>query len=1009
MAISTNGAIITRLAGALYNTQLSNGTYNEVIAAFKTPADINTLANYLVTTDFGTKTTLEIATTLTTNLGLTSVAGLDNWIAAQLTASGNNKGAKIVELLNGFANISSTDATYGALATAFNAKVDAALAASQVSGAATGSFSVTVSTVAKSLAFTTAVDTLTGGAGDDTFTASAINATTGADATTINNGDTVVGGAGNDTLTLNITATQNASLTGLSVTDVENIVIVGSDNLGGSSTASTALAAATTAKAAADLALVTAQNEYNIAVQVNAAYTAVKALSETNLLAVASLTTSPSTAFTLAQYKAAAVAAQSSLTGGTLISSVDDTSNLQSRATVLETEAAAVVTAKGTALTAASAAAATAATNYNAAAAAVTAVAATASVSAATFVNATSIAVDGAATNVTSLTDTKSVTLSGTSAANTLKYSAGATTATVKLSGYKGTITLDDNSTTTDTTTLKTLTLTGTVGSVAGSAAAHTASTPGTVTIADNLGTSNGETVETLNLGLTSAAIVSIADLDTKLATINASTSTGALTITANSAKLGSVVGGTGVDTLDLTFATDVNGITGPVAATVDSGAGADKITISGVGTGTLSVSGGADNDQFTLGTANLTARLTINGGDGTDKIKFTPAGTSALTAGELALLTSQVTSVERAEFPTLTALDASKVPQYTTIDLGADTLAVTKIAAGSVINSAISSTNLQSASYIGVGSTAGNAMVPALTATTYGGALTVNQTGASKSVVLNAESATLNVSNTSSTTAGSVGDQTASTVTVSGDLKTLVVNLTSGNDYVTVPTTEVLSTVTVSPVYNTVLSGAGTQLSALGALTSVTFTGKGNAVVDNSAGASTSSTTKLLTIDASALGGTKGALYGTSAGQPLGGLTYTGNTYAAETVILGAGLDTLTLNSTYEKMDTITNFKLVGNADLTLNTNYSDVLVSTVSAVKVTSGLTGSTLGAVLTQVAALGGATSTYDAVVFQYGGDTYFFKDSATTSTTLDNADTVVKFTGLVDLDLLVLALA
>jgi len=991
MAISTNGAIITRLAGALYNTQLSNGTYNEVIAAFKTPADINTLANYLVTTDFGTKTTLEIATTLTTNLGLTSVAGLDNWIAAQLTASGNNKGAKIVELLNGFANISSTDATYGALATAFNAKVDAALAASQVSGAATGSFSVTVSTVAKSLAFTTAVDTLTGGAGDDTFTASAINATTGADATTINNGDTVVGGAGNDTLTLNITATQNASLTGLSVTDVENIVIVGSDNLGGSSTASTALAAATTAKAAADLALVTAQNEYNIAVQVNAAYTAVKALSETNLLAVASLTTSPSTAFTLAQYKAAAVAAQSSLTGGTLISSVDDTSNLQSRATVLETEAAAVVTAKGTALTA------------------VTAVAATASVSAATFVNATSIAVDGAATNVTSLTDTKSVTLSGTSAANTLKYSAGATTATVKLSGYKGTITLDDNSTTTDTTTLKTLTLTGTVGSVAGSAAAHTASTPGTVTIADNLGTSNGETVETLNLGLTSAAIVSIADLDTKLATINASTSTGALTITANSAKLGSVVGGTGVDTLDLTFATDVNGITGPVAATVDSGAGADKITISGVGTGTLSVSGGADNDQFTLGTANLTARLTINGGDGTDKIKFTPAGTSALTAGELALLTSQVTSVERAEFPTLTALDASKVPQYTTIDLGADTLAVTKIAAGSVINSAISSTNLQSASYIGVGSTAGNAMVPALTATTYGGALTVNQTGASKSVVLNAESATLNVSNTSSTTAGSVGDQTASTVTVSGDLKTLVVNLTSGNDYVTVPTTEVLSTVTVSPVYNTVLSGAGTQLSALGALTSVTFTGKGNAVVDNSAGASTSSTTKLLTIDASALGGTKGALYGTSAGQPLGGLTYTGNTYAAETVILGAGLDTLTLNSTYEKMDTITNFKLVGNADLTLNTNYSDVLVSTVSAVKVTSGLTGSTLGAVLTQVAALGGATSTYDAVVFQYGGDTYFFKDSATTSTTLDNADTVVKFTGLVDLDLLVLALA
>jgi hypothetical protein len=551
--------------------------------------------------------------------------------------------------------------------------------------------------------------------------------------------------------------------------------------------------------------------------------------------------------------------------------------------------------------------------------------------------------------------------------------------------------------------------LTGTVGAVAGTSASHLAATTGTVTVADNLGTSNGETVTTLNLGLTSAAIVSIADLDSKLATIDASASTGALTITANSAKLGSVIGGSAVDTLDLTFATDVNGITGPTGATVTGGAGADKITISGVGTGTLSVDGGADNDQFTFGTANLTARLTVNGGDGTDKIKFTPASTSALSAGELALLTAQVTSVERAEFPTLTALDASKVAQYTTIDLGADTAAVTKIAAGTVINSAISSTNLQSASYVGVGSTAGNLVVPALTATTYGGALTVSQTGASKTVVLNAESATLNVSNTSSTTAGSIGDQTASTVTVAGDLKTLVINLTSGNDYAVVPTTEVLSTVTVSPVYNTLTGNAGTQLAALGALSSVILTGKGNVTIDNSAGASTTATTKLLTIDASALGGTKGGLYGTSAGQPLGGLTYTGNVYAAETVTLGAGLDTLTLSSTYDKMDTITNFKLVGKADLTLDTNYSDVLVSTESAVKVTTGLTGSTLGAVLTTVASLGGAAATYDEVVFQFGGDTYFFKDSVSSSTTLDAADIVVKFTGLVDLDLLVLALA
>jgi hypothetical protein len=53
---------------------------------------------------------------------LTAVEGLANWVAAQLTAAGANKGAKVVDLLNGFAQMSS-DATYGTAATAFNTKV----------------------------------------------------------------------------------------------------------------------------------------------------------------------------------------------------------------------------------------------------------------------------------------------------------------------------------------------------------------------------------------------------------------------------------------------------------------------------------------------------------------------------------------------------------------------------------------------------------------------------------------------------------------------------------------------------------------------------------------------------------------------------------------------------------------------------------------------------------------------------------------------------------------------
>jgi len=125
MAISTNGTVLTRLAGALYNTQMSNATYKEVAAL-----DPSALANVLYARDFNTVSDATVASTLVTNLGLSSVAGLSNWVAAQLTAAGANKGAKVVELLNGFSQMSA-DATYGAAATAFNNKVDSALAMSQ--------------------------------------------------------------------------------------------------------------------------------------------------------------------------------------------------------------------------------------------------------------------------------------------------------------------------------------------------------------------------------------------------------------------------------------------------------------------------------------------------------------------------------------------------------------------------------------------------------------------------------------------------------------------------------------------------------------------------------------------------------------------------------------------------------------------------------------------------------------------------------------------------------------
>jgi len=212
MAISTNGTVLTRLAGALYNTQMSNATYKEVASL-----DPSSLANVLYARDFNTVSDATVASTLVTNLGLSSVVGLSNWVGAQLTAAGANKGAKVVELLNGFAQMSS-DATYGAAATAFNAKVDSALALSQATDNAGGAFdSISSAVVGKTFTLTASTNIFNGTSSDDFFDG-ALNSS---GAITYNTSDSVNGAAGTDTLavTLNAAGTYQAS----SVSAIENI------------------------------------------------------------------------------------------------------------------------------------------------------------------------------------------------------------------------------------------------------------------------------------------------------------------------------------------------------------------------------------------------------------------------------------------------------------------------------------------------------------------------------------------------------------------------------------------------------------------------------------------------------------------------------------------------------------------------------------------------------------------------------------------------------------------
>jgi Ca2+-binding RTX toxin-like protein len=161
---------------------------------------------------------MQIATAILTNLGLTSITGLDNWLSAQLTAAGSTaaaKGAALVSILNGYAGMAA-DATYGTYATGFNAKVDAALTLSQTAGSKGGSFATAdvVAVTNGTFTLTTGADTgasFTGGAGTDTF--NAIIAADRGTGTTYTPGDNLTGGAGTDTLSVSVSGTHTAGQT----------------------------------------------------------------------------------------------------------------------------------------------------------------------------------------------------------------------------------------------------------------------------------------------------------------------------------------------------------------------------------------------------------------------------------------------------------------------------------------------------------------------------------------------------------------------------------------------------------------------------------------------------------------------------------------------------------------------------------------------------------------------------------------------------------------------------
>jgi len=349
-----------------------------------------------------------------------------------------------------------------------------------------------------------------------------------------------------------------------------------------------------------------------------------------------------------------------------------------------------------------------------------------------------------------------------------------------------------------------------------------------------------------------------------------------------------------------------------------------------------------------------------------------TDAAADAAEAADAAYATAQATA-NLTDAAALRAASNAALANYNTLNAAvvAETSVVTKVAADQALI-ANGSLNATAAGYV-----LDSDNVAAGNQTTYAGSLDITAKGDGTVITAQAESVNLKV-------AGLVSGDVD--VILTGDIKSATVALTNGvnNDKAELATEDTIASVNVTA-----------SAAALKAMTSLTLTGNGEANVINDNGSA------LVTVDASALGGTYAL--GADKGDTTHGLNYWSNSAKSETIKLGSGIDFVNLtNSTVKNMDTVTGLNLVDNVDATgkqIDFDLSDVLVVNVGSFeKVTTNATS--LNLALIDLA----ASATKNEVVFAFGGDTYIYADNGTEANFVDDADMLVKVTGLVDLDLL-----
>jgi Ca2+-binding RTX toxin-like protein len=211
----TSANQLQAFAGALYGVQIGSVTMAQVTSDIAAVGGLDIALNNYYASSFSSVKTASVAASMASNLGLTGDLLTEGtaYITAQLTAAAPEaRGVVIKNILSLFSGLAS-DATFGAAATAWNAKVAAAATYSGASDVTMGS----TASEGKSFTLTTGSNAFTGTSGGDTFDA---GLSTGS-LQTLNSGDRLDGGLGTDELF----AVVNSSVTPASIKDIENISI----------------------------------------------------------------------------------------------------------------------------------------------------------------------------------------------------------------------------------------------------------------------------------------------------------------------------------------------------------------------------------------------------------------------------------------------------------------------------------------------------------------------------------------------------------------------------------------------------------------------------------------------------------------------------------------------------------------------------------------------------------------------------------------------------------------